>query len=250
MSRVVFIIDKLDKQTQSMVLQNMKDLAKFYANPLTIKFLDTRYQSDYLHLYETEKNFVQAISNEAELRSLYINQYFVSQDKGNVNGYTNEFVNNRKLDTLPKNKRQQVLMKQNDDVVVAVNYDATGKLIKSVDFANPGQKNPSKRALVNRVGNIQIIRYFDELTKKPLQDDYVDTQLNPFMRVGFDEKGLRASYEFLNFDTPPVRSELDLYEQWFKQEIATDDIIVNYHRDFDIIFESFNNQENIYLVSL
>lgn len=251
MRKVVVIINQLNEAFKATLLMHLQRLETRYPSDqtpsFTVEILDSRYHPNYAELKRQYETFKQDFTYPVSIKSVYLDQYFVSDKVGNVNGFTNNFLGTNSKSVRQNKAGNKTLMEIDGSIRVAINYAKNGQTIQSVDYANPGQNHPIMRALVNHDGNIQVLRHFNITTHKPGYDEYLDSELDTFMIVKYDQKGLRESYQFTHWGEEAVNSEIDLYMQWIRPEIDEDTIIVNYNRDLDILFETVSSQANIYM---
>ncbi|MCT8395763.1 hypothetical protein D0499_08235 [Weissella soli] len=252
MRKVVVIINQLNEAFKDTLLTHLHRLEMRYPSDqtpsFTVEILDSRYHPNYAELKRQYETFKQDFTYPVSIKSVYLDQYFVSDKVGNVNGFTNNFLGTNSKSVRQNKAGNKTLMEIDGSIRVAINHAKNGQTIQSVDYANPGQNHPIMRALVNQDGNIQVLRHFSTTTRHPEYDDYLDSELQTFMKVQYDSKGLRESYQFTKWGLEVVNSEMDLYMQWILPEIDEDTIIINYNRDFDILFETASSQTNIYMV--
>lgn len=243
-NQVKIIIDKLDAAEVTKIKRYMANLYQLIGSDTTLTILDPRYKGDYNQLI----SHYEKLSSEfpdIQIESFYVSQYLKSNQRDNVNQFTQDYIGNQKF-TVEKKDGQRLFM-QDGQVRIAIINNKAGK-VTAVDFAKPGQKKPHQRVSVNTSGNIQVLRHFDDKTHLPVIDEYLDTDLNTQLTVHFDERGLRSDYQLVGWDEPIVYSEVDLYEQWFNRVIQPDDYVINMNRHYDVLFEHQHDVTKVFLM--
>ncbi|KAA8442514.1 hypothetical protein FKV75_01005 [Weissella paramesenteroides] len=243
-NHVKIIIDKLDASEINKIKQYVLNLRQLIGSNLSLTILDPRYKGDYNQLINIYEQLAVDFP-DVQIDSFYVSQYLKSERRDNVNQFTTDYIGDQKF-TVEKKDGQRLFM-QNGEARIAIITNQAGK-VTAVDFAKPGQKRPHQRVSVNSSGNIQVLRHFDEKTHLPALDEYVDTDLNTFMLVHFDERGLRADYQLVGWDEPVVYSKVDLYEQWFNRVIQPDDYVISLNRHYDVLFEDKHDVTKVFLM--
>lgn len=243
-NHVKIIIDKLDVSEVKTIKHYITNLYQIIGSNSILTILDPRYKNDYNQLINEYEQLSVELPN-VQINSFYVSQYLKSERRDNVNQFTTDYIGDERF-TVEKKNGQRLFMR-NGEVRVAIITNQAGK-VTAVDFAKPGQKRPHQRVSVNSSGNIQVLRHFDEKTHLPALDEYVDTDLNTFMLVHFDERGLRADYQLVGWDESVVYSEVDLYDQWFDRVIKPDDYVINFDRHYDVLFENKHDVTKVFLM--
>lgn len=243
-NHVKIVIHKLDAFEIKTIKHYVTNLRQLVGSDLSLTILDPRYKGDYNQLINSYEQLAIDFP-DVQIDSFYVSQYLKSERRDNVNQFTTDYIGDQKF--MVEKKDGQRLFMQNGEVRVAIITNQAGK-VTAVDFAKPGQKKPHQRVSVNSSGNIQVLRHFDEKTHLPTLDEYLDTDLNTFMLVHFDERGLRADYQLIGWDEPAVYSEVDLYDQWFDRVIKLDDYVINLNRHYDVLFENKHNVTKVFLM--
>ncbi|MDF8372261.1 hypothetical protein [Weissella paramesenteroides] len=243
-NHVKIIIDKLDVSEVKTIKHYITNLYQIIGSNSILTILDPRYKNDYNQLINEYEQLSVELPN-VQINSFYVSQYLKSERRDNVNQFTTDYIGDERF-TVEKKNGQRLFMR-NGEVRIAIITNQAGK-VTAVDFAKPGQKRPHQRVSVNSSGNIQVLRHFDEKTHLPALDEYVDTDLNTFMLVHFDERGLRADYQLVGWDEPVVYSEVDLYDQWFDRVIKPDDYVINFDRHYDVLFENKHDVTKVFLM--
>lgn len=242
---VKVITNKLNENEINLIQRYIKNLKQIINDDVLVTILDLNYNVDYGSLCKNYDEIINKIS-DVKISNFYIDNYLKSQKKNNINSYTTECMKNEQFTSEERKNGQRVFIKDGQ-VRVAINTNKTG-LVTDVDFFQQNQKKPFKKAFINSHGNIQILRYFNVEKQLPVKDEYLDTELMPFIIMEFDKKGLRSSYEFTNKAKQKVYSQVDLYEQWFSEVINNNDYVINLNRHFDIIFRQKQNVDRIFLM--
>lgn len=241
---VKIIIDTLDEATLTQVTAYIKRLEAVTFNELKGTVLSPNYGANYPTM-KVNQDALQQKFPELHLESFYVDPYFVSANKDNVDYYIESNLKKYKV-VEESDGKGNVRLKQGTDVLAFLKY--TRNRLDFVDFAKPGEKKPYKRISVNSERNVQTIRLFTKNSHLPREEYYVNSDLHPFLTVIFNEKGLRASYCLGDESNPSVESELDLYAEWFKEHISETDYIINMNRNFNVLFEQYDNLERVFLV--
>ncbi|WP_404975205.1 hypothetical protein [Weissella paramesenteroides] len=243
-NHVKIIIDKLGVSEVKTIKHYITNLHQIIGSNSILTILDPRYKNDYNQLINEYEQLSVELPN-VQINSFYVSQYLKSERRDNVNQFTTDYIGDEQF-TVEKKNGQRLFM-QNGEVRIAIITSQAGK-VTAVDFAKPGQKRPHQRVSVNSSGNIQVLRHFDEKTHLPTLDEYLDTDLNTFMFVHFDERGLRADYQLVGWGEPVVYSEVDLYDQWFARVIKLDDYVINFDRHYDVLFENKHDVTKVFLM--
>ena len=219
---VKVITDKLDEDEIDLIQRYIKNLKQIVNDDILVTILDSNYNVDYDFLFKSYDEIISKMP-DVKINNFYIDYYLKSQNKNNINTYTTECVKNEQFTSEKRKNGQRVFLKDGQ-VRVAINTSKTG-LVTNVEFFQQNQTSPHKKAFINSHGNIQILRYFSVKERLPIKDEYLDTELMPFILLKFDKKGLCSSYEFTNEAKRKVYSQVDLYEQWFSEVINDNDFI-------------------------
>ncbi|QIL50804.1 hypothetical protein G7084_05440 [Weissella coleopterorum] len=245
MIQVKVIVNTINKETLKEIYRYILNLEAYTHQQSRITILDPSYNKDYYTFEEKIKNILGSIS-DLEVHNLYLQQYFSSDRENNINEYTNNFINGQKIE-VEKNDDGHRLFKSEGHTLVSIESDKNNK-VNLVEFFNKGNKIPFRRALVNGHGNIQTIRTFDDKSGKAVYEEYVDANLVPFIKIWFNKKGQKESYQFIGWDEPVVNSEVDFNDCWIRKEIGVSDYVINLNRDFDVLFSTFVDVERLFLV--
>lgn len=242
---VKVIADKLNDGEINLIQQYIKNLKQIFNDDFSVTILDSSYNTDYRYLLKVYGEIISKFPG-IKINNFYIDYYLKSQKKNNINTFTTEYMKNEQFTAEERKDGQRVFLKDGQ-VRVAINTNKSGS-VTDVDFFQQNQKNPHQKAFINSNGNIQMLRYFNVKKKIIVKDEYLDTELMPFILLRFDKKGLCSSYEFVNEKTQKFYSQVDLYEQWFSKVIKDDDYIINLNRHFDIVFRQKRNVDRIFLM--
>lgn len=241
---VKIIVDKLDETTLQHANEYIKRLEVVTFHSFTGTVLSPSYSADYPTMKETQDKLQQGFPN-LTIKSFYVDPYYVSNKVNNVEEYIESNLKKYNV-TEEQDDKGNTLLKQKDDILAFIKY--TRNRIDFVDFAKPGETKPYKRISVNSDRNVQTVRLFTKNTHLPREEFYVNSNLYPFLTVNFNSKGLREAYRFGDENAPAVDSELELYALWFQENIQDTDYVVNMNRNFNVLFEQYDNLERIFLV--
>ena len=242
---VKIIADKLDANEITVIQKYIQNIRQIINDEISVTILDSNYKSDY---NVSMKHYDEIISKNpgVKIDNFYITHYLQSQEKNNINKFTKEYMRHEQF-TSEKKKNGQRAFIEDGHVRVLINLNKAGT-ITNVDFFQKNQKNPHQRAFINSSGNIQCIRHFNVQKKIPTMDEYLDTNLRPYIMLKYDKKGLCSSYEFVNEVKRKFYSEIDLYEEWFNRVIKKEDYVINLNRHFDIIFRQKYAADRLFLM--
>lgn len=241
---VKIIIDKLDEETLNQAAEYMQRLEAITFEALTGTVLIPNYGENYPTMKKHQIKLQQAFPH-INIKSFYVDPYYVSNSKDNADRYIESNLKKYQIVKIQDDKGN-TLLKQGEDILAFLKY--TRNCLDFVDFAKIGQKKPYKRITVNSDRNVQTIRLFSKNGNLPREEYYVNSDLQPFLTVIFNSKGLRETYQLTDGKSAMVESELDLYALWFEQQISKTDYIINMNRNFNILFEEYDNLERIFLV--
>lgn len=243
-TEVKIIIDKLDEETLKKATAYVKRLEAVTFGEFTTTVLSPNYGANYPTM-KLNQSSLEKVFPQLNIKSFYVDPYYVSKNKNNVDRYIESNLKKYKV-VETTDDQGNTLLKQGDDILAFLKY--TRNRLDFVDFAKPGQKKPFKRIAVNSDRNVQTIRLFSKNSHLPREEYYVNDDLHPFLTVFFNEKGLRETYQLGEDNAPSVESELDLYALWFEQQINKSDYIINMNRNFNVLFEEYDDLEHVFLV--
>lgn len=245
MIKVKIIVNTINKEVLKDIYKYVINLEKITKQHSNITILDSRYNKDYYVLKDDIKSFIGPI-NGLEVHNLYLQQYFSSRREHNINEYTNAFIDGKKIKVEESQDGRRVF-KNGSHTIVSINSSENDK-VDLVEFFNKGHDIPFRRVSVNGHGNIQTIRTFDDKSGKAIYEEYVDCDLNPFIKIWFNKKGQKERYQLVGWNNPKVDSELDFNDCWVRKEICKDDYVINLNRDFDVLFSTFIEVEKLFLI--
>lgn len=239
------ITDKLNNDEVNQIQQYIKNLKQIVNDNVSVTILDSNYNIDYKNILKNYDEITSKIP-DVKIKNFYIDHYLKSRMKNNINIFTKEYMKNQQFTPEERKNGQRVFL-QDGQIRVAINTNKSG-LVTDVDFFKKNQTSPYQKAFINSNGNIQMLRYFNVKKKIPIRDEYLDTELMPFILLKFDKQGLCSSYEFVNETKQKVYSQVDLYEQWFNKTVNNNDYIINLNRHFDIIFRQKKDVDRVFLM--
>lgn len=244
-TQVKVVVDKLDESTLNKVREYANRLERLLFITPEVTILDPNYSANYPKSNQYQQQLMRMYP-KFKIKNFYLDAYSVNNERGNAERFVNEELGKRKV-VKEESADGTILFKEGNHILVALKKGKEGRAT-AIDFAHKGHKKPYQRVSVNEDRNVQTIRIFNEDTNLPTEEYYVDSDLQPFLSVQFNEKGLREHYSLLKPQLPIVDSELDLYDQWFAMEICADDYVINLNKTFNVLFEEYEQLERIFLV--
>lgn len=242
---IKIITDKLNNDEIKLIQQYIINFKQIINDEVSITILDSNYNIDYRNILKNYDEIKSKIP-EVKINNFYVDHYLKSQAKNNINMFTKEYMKNQPFTSEERKDGQRVFL-QDGQIRVAINTNNSG-LVTDVDFFQKNQKIPHQKAFINSYGNVQMLRYFNVKKKIPIKEEYLDTELMPFILLKFDKKGLCSNYELLNEAKQKACSQVDLYEKWFSNVLNNNDYIINLNRHFDIIFRQKQDVDRVFLM--
>lgn len=242
--QVKIIIERLNKNEIKKINNYIANFKQIVSEEIAVTILDPRHNADYNNLIEYYE-YLNTKLPKVTIINFYLSFYFLSDVKGNVNKFTKQYIGNREFKRITSSNIQEYFLPSSQEIIrPIVNKDGN---LSTLEILKKGDK-PHKKISVNRAGNIQVVRSFDKQTHVLLTDEYLDTQLNPRLKICFNNQGLRESYQLLGADKPLVFSEIDLFDQWFDQVVEYDDYVINMNHEFNIIFSNKHDGKKLFLM--
>lgn len=242
--KVKVIIGDLAEHTIQQSLVYANKLNARMDGDMELTFVSVNYSGDYPELLKREQQ-VQTNHRGVLINNFYGQEYLQSDITNNVDNYLTTFFDDAEVQKVTDDKEQVMYMK--DETV-----RARVKAVRNVflyDLLNDKTGTVEQRLFVNSARNIQVIRYFEPVQNKLLHEEYVDTELKPFFKIGFDERKKQESFTLLRDEQQIVHSRLDVNDIWLHEVIDDDDVILNLDLALAILFETWDDIEKVFDLS-
>lgn len=242
--KVKIIIERLNRNEIKKINNYLLNLKEIIGENISVTILDPRHNADYNNLVDYYSQLSARLPN-VNIINFYLSFYLVSDAIGNVNNFIKQYIGGRKFNPLISGSVQSYFLPDSQEIIQP-KINKVGDLV-AVDITKKGEFL-QQRISVNRKGNIQVVRNFDEKTHRLLFDEYLDTELNTQLKINFNKQGQKESYHLVGKEEPIVFSEIDLFDQWFEQTVNKDDFIINMNHDFNIILSSKYDEKKLFLM--
>lgn len=238
------IIERLNKNEIKKINKYLVNFKKIVNEEIDVMILDPRHNADYNNLLDYY-DYLNTKLPKVNIINFYLSFYLKSDVKGNVNDFIKKYIGNREFNRIHSGNVQEYFLPSSEELIKPI-LNKYGTLT-TIEFFKEGHK-PHKKVSVNRTGNVQVVRSFDERTNLLLTDEYLDTNLNTQLKIYFNDQGQRESYQLIGEAKPMVFSEIDLFDQWFDQIVERDDYIINMNQEFNIIFSNKHDEKKLFLM--